>query len=174
MDNVQQQTAYPLRITVWRAVGTAVLCIGMIALCAFLPQLADEPVRFRGRLITPQGVARLCWIVGAGFALLLPLVLAMAWKGLFVSQRIELAKDGVWLPISFWSTQHVLVPFSDILNVSVHTYGKERVLEIALPRRWPFRVGASWLPTPKAIDSILAHLHDGMATARPDRPTLPP
>lgn len=72
MDNVEQQTAYPLRLQVWRAVGFVVLCIGMIGLFAFLPQLGDEPVRFRGRLITPQEFTRLCWILSGSLAVLLP------------------------------------------------------------------------------------------------------
>ncbi len=170
MDELQQKTAYALRLTVRQVIGgvgaIAFLATISAMLLIFVPK---DPFFYRGRFVSPEKVALLAWGGLTLSSVLLPYVLAVSWKALFFSQKIEFAMDGIWLPKSYWSSQHVLVPFSDIREVRLHAYAGGRDMTIEMPFR-RFMIRESWLPTPAAFDDIYAGLNEGIAAAKQAEP----
>ncbi len=166
VDESQQKSEYPLRLSVGQVAKMVGIAVVMIAVCSLLALTNRKAMSLFGLVaLSPEGARWVCWGGAAFFALAcLPLALATAWKGLLARQRVEFTDGGVWLPRSVWSSRHVLVPFAEIRGVRVVARPTQRVLEIELPGR-RFWVAESWLHSAAVLDEILARFQAGMAAA---------
>ena len=164
MNHSSFPSEYPLRLSRGKVVGmigVSIIFIGAFATLAFTNKKAVSV--FGLFTLSPRDATYMFWgFAGFGILGLLPMALATTWKGRIAGQKIAFADTGIWMPRSVWSSQHVLVPFSDIRGCHLKIRGKERLLEIELPNR-KFWVGESWLPCAEAFDEFIDHLQTVLA-----------
>jgi hypothetical protein len=152
-----------LRLSWFKVVRVLAFTVVLIASGIYLALTNRKSINlFRLFTLDPEEGRVFFWIlVGLLGLTMVPLALGITWKAWVAKQHVGFTDAGVWLPSSFLSSRHVLVPFAEIRAVRVRQMYKERLIEVEMPGR-KLRIGQSWLPSPEIFEEILARLQAGV------------
>ncbi|MBW2242657.1 MAG: hypothetical protein JRH01_11790 [Deltaproteobacteria bacterium] len=153
----------PLRLSPGRAIGfigpSIALTLGFLTLAL----TNQKGLILQGVLkLTPANATLFYSVVSAWMGLaIFPTACALAWKRIWLSQRVGFVEEGILLPSGFWSADEVLIPYLQLAEAAVVEIGSERLLTLSFPGRC-FRIGSSWLPSEQAFDQVLERVQTGI------------
>jgi hypothetical protein len=127
----------------------------------------DRGLIINGIIELSPGEARIFYWVLAALSIGLLLVAGfLAILRLTLHQRIRLTATSITIPRSRWSSQELVVPFAEIVELSLSDVSGQRFLKIEF-NGGKFTLNASMLPSKGDFDDICAAVNQGAKASRP-------